>query len=154
MGSKFLIKYIFYIVILFGVFYLDFSPIANLINSFQIDLISNFLSLFLDNIDGRDIIISSHYKLVIERDCNGLMVYYIFLATILASNVEWRYKILWVFIGYVVISAVNIFRIFIITNLVLESRSNFHLAHDIFGNILLFITAISLFLIFIKLVRE
>jgi len=152
MGSRFLIKYILYLLALLGLLYIDILPLSNILNSFQIELISKALGLFLD-IEGNRIIITPHYRLIIERDCNGLMVYYIFLATILALRAELRYKIIWASLGYITITAVNIFRIFIITNLVLRAKSNFYLAHDIFGNILLFITAISLFALFIKFNR-
>jgi len=115
-----------------------------------LDLISKILSLFLDNIYQDRIEITSHYNLIIERDCNGLMVYFLFLSTILATNISLLSKFSWALISYFVISIINIFRIYIITLLVLEDESNFYLAHNILGNIMLFLTAVSLFLIFIR----
>ncbi len=134
--NRFIKLYTLNILILFGIFYIDMSPIADIVNSFQIDLISKILSLFLDNIYQDRIEITSHYNLIIERDCNGLMVYFLFLSTILATNISLLSKFLWALIGYFVISIINIFRIYIITLLVLDDESNFYLAHNILGNIM------------------
>ncbi|NPA61077.1 MAG: hypothetical protein GXO06_02195, partial [Epsilonproteobacteria bacterium] len=84
--ERFTRRYILNIVILFGLLYLDISPISNVVNSMQIDLISNILSLIIDNIEQNRVVITEHYSLIIEKDCNGLIVYFILLATILAMN--------------------------------------------------------------------
>jgi len=153
-GIKFIRVYIISLVILFGLFYLDISPLSKGVNDFQIEIISKILSLFLDNISSNRIVITPHYGLIIEKNCNGLMVYFIFLATIVALSNSFRELLFWGVIGYVVIGVVNIVRIYIIARLVLINRSNFYLAHDIFGNILLFLTAILLLFIFLRVNRR
>jgi exosortase/archaeosortase family protein len=137
------------LALLFGLFYLDISPLSKIVNSTQIDLISDTLKLLLDNIEGNKIIITPHYNLIIEKNCNGLMVYFLFIATILATNISFKDKLIWITIGYITITVVNILRIYLITKFVLIDKSNFYLAHNIFGNLLLFFTSIGLFFIFI-----
>jgi len=150
--KKFLFLYWLSIALLFGVFYWDKSPIAIYINSVQTDFVSYLVSLFLDKglMRGHDIIINKHYKLIIENACNGLVPYYFFLASILAFPSTIADKIKWAIIGYISIISINVLRIWIITKLVLESRSNFSLAHDWIGNIMLIFTSLSLFILFIK----
>ncbi len=71
--NRFIKLYTLSILILFTLFYIDISPIANIINSFQINLISKTLSLFLDNIYQNRIEITPHYNLVIEVEIgNGV----------------------------------------------------------------------------------
>jgi len=150
--KKFLFLYWLNIILLFGLFYWDKSPIATYINNIQTDFIANMVALFLDEniIKGHEIIITKRYSLIIENACNGLVPYYFYLASILAFPSTLKHKIKWAIIGYITINIVNIFRIWIITKLVLESKNNFSLAHDWIGNIMLVITALGLFILFIK----
>jgi len=78
------------------------------------------------------------------------MVYFLFLATILATNSSIKEKILWATIGYLTIGIINILRIYLITKIVLIDKSNFYLAHNIFGNLLLFFTSLGLFFMFLR----
>ncbi len=92
-------------------------------------IISNILSLIIDNIEQNRVVITEHYSLIIEKDCNGLIVYFILLATILAMNTTILCRVTWGIIGYISVTLVDIFRIYMITELVMIDRSNFYLAH-------------------------
>ena len=150
--KKFLFTYWISIALLFVVFYWDFSPISVVINRLQTDLTSFLTSMVLPvhMMEGNHIFITSHYSLVIEKACNGMILYLFFLAPIIAFPATLEHKIKWAISGYILIMIVNIFRIWLITQLVLEERSNFSLAHDYIGNILLIITAMVLFVAFVK----
>ncbi len=150
--KNFLLTYWISIIVLFMVFYWDFSPLGSVINLWQTELTSFLTSMVLPSnmMENNSIFISSTYNLLIEKACNGMILYLFFLALIIAFPATLQHKIGWAIGGYFIIVIVNIFRIWFITQLVLEERSNFSFAHDYLGNILLVITAISLFVIFVE----
>ena len=150
--KNFLLSYWLSIALLFGVFYWDLSPFSSLINTFQTDFTAYLTSLTLvDNImDNHRILINAHYSLVIEKACNGIIPYLFFLASIIAFPSTHIHKIRWSIIGYIFITLMNIFRIWFVTEMVLEERSNFSLAHDFLGNGLLIVTGLLLFTWFVK----
>jgi len=150
--KKFLITYWLTIIILFTIFYWDISPIARIINHIQTDFISYTTSLLLDNgmMKNHEIIINKHYSLIIENACNGMVPYLFFLSSIIAFPSTIKHKIVWSILGYITINIINIFRIWVITQMVLKSKSNFSLAHDWIGNILLISVSLALFILFVK----
>lgn len=150
--KRFLLTYWLGIIILFGVFYWDLSPLTHLINHQQIELTAYLTSLTLAEgmMDNYHIIINPHYALVIEKACNGIIPYLFFLASIIAFPSSLMHKVKWVIMGYLIISLMNVFRIWLVTQLVLKERNNFSLAHDYIGNILLIFTGLILFIYFVK----
>ncbi|MCK5853946.1 MAG: archaeosortase/exosortase family protein [Sulfurovaceae bacterium] len=148
----FLLTYWLTTALLFIVFYWEGSPISTIVNNGQTDLVTFLVSQVLPDgmMNDYHILISSNYSLVIEKACNGMILYLFFLAPILAFPATREHKVKWAIGGYFVILAVNVFRIWLITQLVLEERRNFSFAHDYFGNALLITTAMVLFVLFIK----
>jgi exosortase/archaeosortase family protein len=149
---KFLLTYWIGIALFFGIFYWDASPISLLVNPYQTTLTSYLTSLVLPSemMNNYRIFITEHYSLVIEKACNGMIPYLFFLASIMAFPSSIFHKIKWALIGYLLISIMNTFRIWMVTQFVLEERSNFSLAHDYLGNGLLIITGLILFISFVK----
>jgi len=149
---KFLLTYWIGIALLFGVFYWELSPLSVLLNEAQTFITSYLTSLTLAEgmMDGTHIHISSHYSLVIEKACNGMIPYLFFLASIIAFPSTLIHKFKWAVMGYVIISAINTFRIWFVTQFVLQGRNNFSLAHDYLGNGLLILTGLVLFTSFVK----
>ena len=150
--KKFLLTYWTGIIILFAVFYWEYSPISAIINNYQTNLTSLFTSFSLKEgmMEAHRIFITEHYALVIEKACNGMIPYLFFLASILAFPSTITHKVKWAIIGYLFISAMNVFRIWFVTQFVLQSQNNFSLAHDYLGNGLLILTGLILFTSFIK----
>jgi exosortase/archaeosortase family protein len=150
--KNFLLTYWISMILLFIVFYWEVSPLSSVINLWQTDLTSFLTSMVLPShmMENNHILISLKYNLVIEKACNGMMLYLFFLAPIIAFPATLQHKIGWAIGGYFIILGVNTFRIWFITQLVLDERSNFSLAHDYLGNILLIITSILLFMAFVK----
>ncbi len=150
--KRFLFGYWLGIAMLFGVFYWEISPISLAVNNQQTDLTTYFTSLTLAEgmMDKHHILINAHYSLVIEKACNGMIPYLFFLASILAFPSTVAHKIKWAIMGYLFISLMNVFRIWFVTQLVLQERQNFSLAHDYLGNGLLIITGLLLFTWFVK----
>jgi len=149
---KFLLTYWIGIALFFGIFYWDASPISLLINQQQTSLITYLTSLSLPNdmMNNYSIFISDNYSLVIEKACNGMIPYLFFLASIMAFPSTILHKVKWAIFGYLLISLINTFRIWMVTQLVLQERSNFSLAHDYLGNALLILTGLILFVSFVK----
>jgi len=149
---KFLLTYWIGIALFFGIFYWDASPISLLVNPYQTTLTSYLTSLVLPSemMNNYHIFITEHYSLVIEKACNGMIPYLFFLASIMAFPSSIFHKIKWALMGYLLISLMNTFRIWMVTQFVLEERSNFSLAHDYLGNALLIITGLILFISFVK----
>jgi exosortase/archaeosortase family protein len=150
--KKFLFLYWSTTALLFTLFYWELSPIATTINTIQTNFITTLVSITLpiDMTDGYTIIINSHYRLVIEKACNGLIPYLFFLSSIIAFPSAIVYKIKWALLGYIIITTINSFRIWLVAQLVLKELDNFSLAHDFIGNSLLIFTVILLFILFLK----
>ena len=149
---KFLLTYWMGIALFFGIFYWDVSPISLLINQQQTNLTSYLTSLTLPHEMMNDyrIFITNNYSLVIEKACNGMIPYLFFLASITAFPSTLWHKVKWAIMGYVIISIMNTLRIWMVTQLVLQERNNFSLAHDYLGNALLIVTGLMLFILFVK----
>jgi exosortase/archaeosortase family protein len=96
------------------------------------------------------IFISPNLTLVIDKECNGLIPYFFFLASIVAFPSTIRHKIKWAVLAYLLLSSLNVFRIWFITQFVMHSQNNFSLVHDYLGNIFLVFSALILFIGFIK----
>jgi exosortase/archaeosortase family protein len=149
---KFLLTYWIGIALFFGIFYWDASPISLLINQHQTSLTTYLTSVTLPNemMNNYRIFISDNYSLVIEKACNGMIPYLFFLASIMAFPSTLLHKAKWALFGYLLISLMNTFRIWMVTQLVLQERNNFSLAHDYLGNALLISTGLMLFILFVK----
>jgi len=150
--KKFLFIYPLTLALLFLLFYWDASPIANFINQWQVNLSSLLTNLTLDKnlMQDNHIFISSNLRLVIDKECNGLIPYFFFLSSIIAFPSTIKHKIKWAILGYLLLSILNVFRIWFITQFVMSSVNNFSLAHDYLGNIFLVFSALVLFITFIK----
>jgi len=149
---KFLLTYWIGIALFFGIFYWEVSPLSTSINQFQTDFTSYLTSLTLNEgmMEKHHIFINSHYSLVIEKACNGMIPYLFFIASVIAFPSTLLHKIKWIMIGYIIISIMNIMRIWMVTQLVLTEENNFSLAHDYLGNALLIFTGLVLFILFVK----
>lgn len=150
--KKFLFIYTLILSILFMVFYWNSSPIANILNHWQINLSSLLTSFTLADelMQNNRILISPTLTLVIDKECNGLVPYFFFLASIIAFPSTVLHKIKWAIMGYLLLSILNVFRIWFITQFVTSSQNNFSLAHDYLGNVFLVFSALLLFITFIK----
>jgi exosortase/archaeosortase family protein len=150
--KKFLFLYFLALVLLFALFYWEASPLANFINQWQVNLSSLLTSFTLDEslMQNNHIFISSHLTLVIDKECNGFIPYFFFLASIIAFPSSITHKIKWAILGYLLLTIFNVFRIWFITQFVMNSENNFSLAHDYLGNIFLVFLALLLFITFIK----
>ena len=149
--KRFLLTYWMGIALLFAIFYWDLSPISTTINNIQTNLTIFLTSLLLPTgmIEEHKIFISPHYALVIEKACNGMIPYLFFLASIIAFPSNSIHKAKWAVMGYFFITTINIFRIWFVTQFVLEEKSNFSLAHDYLGNGILILTGLVLFTSFV-----
>jgi len=150
--KKFLLCYWLGMVLLFGMFYWDYSPFSHLINNIQTNITAYLTSLSLPTgmMEAQHIFITEHYSLVIEKACNGMIPYLFFLASILAFPSTLAHKVKWAVMGYLLITSINVFRIWFVTQFVMQERGNFSLAHDYLGNGILILTGLILFTVFIK----
>lgn len=150
--KKFLLTYWLGIVLLFALFYWEASPLSLILNNLQTDVTAYLTSLTLpkEMMQEHKIFITSHYALVIEKACNGMIPYLFFIASIIAFPSTLLHKVKWAVMGYFFISLMNIFRIWFVTQFVMQEKSNFSLAHDYLGNGLLILTGLILFTSFVK----
>lgn len=150
--KKFLFSYWLGIALLFTLFYWDNSPFSLLINNLQTDTTAYLTSLLLPYgmMESHHIFISEHYALVIEKACNGMIPYLFFIASIIAFPSTVLHKMKWAIMGYFIIITMNVFRIWLVAQFVLEKQNNFSFAHDYLGNALLIFTGLILFTLFIK----
>jgi len=151
--KKFTLKYFLFLGILFGLFYLHTSNIAIYINQVQTNTTLTILNLFLDKnqLQGIDIWINPHYKIIITQACNGMIPILFLAASILAYPSKIVNKTIWLIVGYIVLTIVNIIRLLIVTKVTMVyGSSSFYWIHDIVGNFLLMIFGLGLFVMFIK----
>ena len=151
--KKFTIKYFLFLGVLFGIFYLPTSEISTLINQAQTNTTLTILNLFLDKnqLQGIDIWINPHYKIIITQACNGMIPILFLAASILAYPSKIVNKTIWLIVGYIVLTIVNIIRLLIVTKVTMVyGSSSFYWIHDIVGNFLLMIFGPGLFVMFIK----
>jgi len=150
--KKFLLSYWLGMALLFGIFYWDYSPFSLIINNMQTNITAYLTSLSLAEgmMEAQHIFITEHYSLVIEKACNGMIPYLFFVASILAFPASRAHKVKWAIMGYLFITSINVFRIWFVTQFVMQERGNFSLAHDYLGNGILILTGLILFTSFIK----
>ena len=156
--KRFVALYFLYLVILFILFYTETSILATLVNEGQTKLTLFFLDMFLpaEQLKGIDIWITSQYRIIINQACNGIIPILFLFASILAYPSRLSYKILWMSIGYVIFSLVNVFRILLVVYFVEQKggQENFYWSHDLIGNALLMSVGLGLFISFIKLSKK
>jgi exosortase/archaeosortase family protein len=142
------------LALLLTLFYADTSIVSTAINTGQTKLTLYFLNLFLEpgQLKGIDIWINPHYKIIINQACNGMIPILFLWASILAYPSTLWHKAIWMGIGYVTFSLVNVFRILLVVHFVEQEggRGNFYWSHDLIGNTILMIIGLGLFVTFIK----
>jgi exosortase/archaeosortase family protein len=100
---------------------------------------------------GSDIWINPHYKLIIEKACNGMIPVLMYLASIFAYPSTWKRRIVWGIGGVLTLLTLNIIRIGIVIYFVMQGgRESFSLSHDVFGNTLFIVAGLGLFYGFIR----
>jgi exosortase/archaeosortase family protein len=151
--KRFILLYLFYLLLLFGFLYMPVTPPALWLNDLQSTLTLKTLGHLLPSgqLQGIDIIINPHYRIIINQACNGMIPILFLWAAILAYPAAVAHKFVWLLVGYTVFSIVNILRILLVVYVVQQGgKADFFWIHDIVGNMLLMMTGLSLFYIFIK----
>jgi len=153
--KRFAYTYGILLLLFFAIFYWDFSPIATSLNHYQTQITLFLLDIGLGEgrLKGIDIMINPHYKIIITKACNGMIPILVLLAAIWAYPVSWIHKLWWSVVGYLVLGAVNLFRLIMVANLV-KVQADFPLYHDLFGNMLLMATGLGLFYLFLRGTRR
>jgi exosortase/archaeosortase family protein len=152
--KRFVALYFLFLAVLFGFFYAPSTIVSILLNDGQTSLTLYFLGLFLspEQLQGIDIWINPHYKIFISKACNGIIPILFLFASILAYPSSILHKILWMGLGYVIFSAINVFRILLVVYVTQRGtgHADFYWSHDLVGNALLMFTGLILFIAFIK----
>jgi len=152
--KQFIALYFLFLAILFTLFYAPTSEFSIFLNEGQRKLTLYFLDLFLkpDQLQGRDIWINPYYKIIINQACNGMIPILFLFASILAYPSKIIHKVLWMIIGYIIFSIVNVMRILLVVYVTEtgEGHNDFYWSHDLVGNMLLMLTGLGLFIAFIK----
>ena len=73
--KRFIILYVLFLIALFAIFYAPSSTLSYNINHMQTELTLYILEFFLqkNQLQGNDIWINPHYKIVITHTCNGII---------------------------------------------------------------------------------
>lgn len=152
--KRFIVWYFLWLGLLFAALYVPTSQLSVALNQMQTDLTLFFLKQFLDpaQVQGIDVWINPHYKIVITQACNGIIPILFLFASVLAYPSALWHKIVWMAIGYLFFTVANILRILMVVYFVQREggRGNFYWAHDLLGNFLLMILGLLLFFAFIK----
>ncbi len=153
MAQRFAFVYLGWLAVLFGLFYWDLSPIAHGVNEWlrlKLLMVMGW-GLADGQVRGSDVWINPHYKLIIEKACNGMIPVLMYLASIFAYPSGWGRRILWGVGGSIFMLALNVIRVFMVTWFVMQGgREDFSLSHDVFGNALFMIAGLGMFYGFIR----
>jgi exosortase/archaeosortase family protein len=152
--KQFIALYFLFLLILFTLLYADTSIVSTILNNTQTKLTLFLLNIFLDpgQLQGIDIWINPHYKIIINQACNGIIPILFLWASILAYPSTIWHKILWIVIGYILFTLVNVFRILLVVHFTEQQagQANFYWSHDLLGNSILMLVGLGLFIAFIK----
>jgi len=152
--KRFVARYFLFLALMFVLFYAPTSAISTLLNDGQTNLTLYFLNQFLEpgQLQGNDIWVHSNYKIIINKACNGMIPILFLFASILAYLSTWLQKVLWMSVGYVLFSVVNVARILMVVHYTQTGagHEDFFWSHDLVGNVLLMLTGLGLFIAFIK----
>jgi len=156
--KRFVALYFLFLALLFVFFYAPTSTLSTLLNEGQTKLTLFSLGLFLEpeQLKGIDIWINPHYKIIITQACNGMIPILFLFASILAYPSSVVHKLLWMIIGYMVFSVVNVVRLLFVSYATQagNGQEEFYWSHDLVGNALLMLTGLGLFIAFIKTARK
>jgi len=156
--KRFIVLYFLFLAVLFFLFYAHTNPLSTYVNESQTALTLVMLDLFLEptQLQGIDIWINPHYKIIINHTCNGLIPILFLFASILAYPSGLWHKACWMIVGYGIFSMVNVLRILLVVYFVEQKggRDNFYWSHDLLGNTILMITGLTLFILFIKTSKD
>ena len=153
MAQRFVFLYLMWLGVLFGLFYWDLSPLSFVPNEWLRLKTLALLDLGLANgqVRGSDIWINPHYKLIIEKACNGMIPVLMYLASIFAYPSSWARRIIWGVVGSLIMLLLNVARIYMVTYFVMQGgRENFSLSHDVFGNMIFMVAGLVMFYLFIR----
>jgi exosortase/archaeosortase family protein len=152
------VLYFLFLALLFVFFYAHTSSVSTFLNKGQTKLTLFLLNLFLEpgQLKGIDIWINPHYKIIINQACNGMIPILFLFASILAYPSSILHKLLWMIIGYVAFSVVNIARLLFVTYATQtgNGQEEFYWSHDFVGNAMLMFAGLGLFVAFIKTARK
>ena len=153
--KQFSYRYMALLPLLFVLLYWELSPVAEFLNHYQTKVTLYFLEWGLKEgqLQGIDIMVNPHYKIIITKACNGMIPILILFSAVLAYPVVWTYKVWWLFSGYLVITTINIVRLLMVAHFV-KKQPDFPLYHDLFGNLLLMMTGLLLFYLFLRGTRR
>ena len=148
-------RYVAMLPLLFALFYWELSPMAEFLNHYQTKLTLYFLELGLKEgqLQGIDIMVNPHYKIIVTKACNGMIPILVLFSAVLAYPTAWTYKVWWLVAGYLLVTTINILRLLMVAYFV-KKQPDFPLYHDLFGNLLLMMTGLLLFYLFLRGTRH
>ncbi|MFK5975415.1 MAG: exosortase/archaeosortase family protein [Sulfurovum sp.] len=155
--KRLLFSYLFILISLFILLYMDTSSISIMLNEQQRQLILFLLDLGLksNQLQGDEIVMSANYRLVITKACNGI------IPIILYISMVWAYpyrkiidRALWSLLGYVVLTIVDVARILLVVSIVSDKKGRFPLTHDIGGNFIFMVSILSLLALYIRFTKR
>lgn len=156
--KRFIALYFLFLAILFTLFYADTNVFSTYLNEAQTTLTLILLNLFLEpgQLQGIDIWINPHYKIIINQACNGMIPLLFLFASIMAYPSTLGHKFFWMGAGYMLFSLVNVLRILLVVAFTEQEggQGNFYWSHDIVGNVILMVVGLGLFIIFIKTAKR
>ena len=98
-----------------------------------------------------EVIASPGFSVSIRNVCNGLEVTAIFLATVLAFPVSWRYRLLGLAIGYPAVFVINIVRIVVLFLIGMRAPQLFDDAHYYYAQGFVILATVAVWLLWISM---
>ena len=157
MLQKLILSYLFILISLFVLLYMDTSSISIILNEQQRQLILFLLDFGLkpNQLQGDEIVMSANYHLIITKACNGIIPIILYISMVWAyPNRRIIEKILWSLFGYMIITVINVVRILLVVSIVSDKQGRFPLTHDIGGNFIFMVSILSLLALYIKFTKR
>jgi exosortase/archaeosortase family protein len=157
--KRFVILYIFYIVIFF--FMVDYEPMRRLLrleefyNGFVTALSARLIEwMGISVTSSSNVLHLPHANMIVKFGCNGLEAVLIYIAGVLAYPAPWKVKVRWGVAGVLFLEVVNLFRIALLAYVLEYHRSEFDLMHDYVTQSVMIVLAFLLFLLFLQRVGD
>lgn len=135
----FLLRYLFWAPLLFGLIYFDnFSPfivINQLQTNLSVFLLQQWISFYTIPVTmvGPDLLFHHGLHLIVANECNGMAAYLLFFAAVLSYPTPVNNKIFYLLFAYFILLFANMVRLAAITYYVIDQPEAFTFLHEVVG---------------------
>ena len=151
LAIRFSVWLIFLLVILHYQPVRDIIDIQSGMTNILLEIVTSFLHFMHVEVTREGLLLhQAHSIFEINDTCNGLILYSLYFSAVLAFPGPWKQKFIWLISGFLLIEAINIFRLIMLSYVIEHYYDYFNFFHNVFFQGLLIFTAMLLIYFYIK----